>query len=340
MNSSRPQLTHTGVDDMDPRIPLDLERAIFELVALSHPVHIPNLLLVASRIKTWLQPLLYRTVVVNCDPPRVDGLRSYRPELFFQIAELHRPFLDSVRNLMLADANDEEMARILSACSHVQNLYIGWPLDRSPSDASLGALNALPLRHLYCDTRYVLYQDGPFSQPSLANISHLELFDEVPEVEHWSKLVELPRLTHLCTGDYDAHFSAFALEKCEFLHVLVVTMSPRPSWDYSDVAKDSRFVMMKMLSGLVEDWQRGALHGDDYWARAEDFIAKRRAGLSRPDRSILFILHRTFLRILSRYFYGSIPNEIHIPQSSSGDQSGGMRWSDAMDMGGVVLASF
>ncbi|KAJ7651323.1 hypothetical protein FB45DRAFT_997916 [Roridomyces roridus] len=269
---------------MAPRLPLELERAILELVALSHPVSIPHLLAVASRVKTWIHPLLYRTVVVSCDPSDspVDGLRSYTPKVFSQIAELQGTSLDSVRNLMLVDADDDQIAKILSACPKIQNLYIDLPVDRAPSDASLAALDALPLRHLYCDNRYVLRTDS-LSQPFLENISHLELFEEVPRVEHWSKLAQLPRLTHLCTGDYHTDFCAFALEKCKSLHVLVVTMSPLSHWDYLAVAKDSRFVMMNLSSGFMDDWQRGVLHGQDYWARAEDFIAKRVAGLPRPD---------------------------------------------------------
>ncbi|KAJ7651367.1 hypothetical protein FB45DRAFT_890364 [Roridomyces roridus] len=267
---------------MDPRLPPELERLILELVALSHPVSIPNLLLVASRVRAWVQPLVHRTVVVTRDRrvSPVDGLRSYRPEVFFQIAELQRPSLDSVRNLMLVEI-DDELASILSACPHVQNLYFIWPGDDSPSDASYAALSALPLLHFYCHSRYVIHAK-PFSQPFLTNISHLELFD-APQEEDWPKLAQLPQLTHLGTGAHAIRFCAFALEKCKTLRVLVITSSaPNPERDYSTVAKDWRFVMMQ-LSYFIDDWQRGALHGHDYWARAEDFMAKRRAGHPAPD---------------------------------------------------------
>ncbi|KAJ6535254.1 hypothetical protein DFH09DRAFT_1325083 [Mycena vulgaris] len=43
------------------------------------------------------------------------------------------------------------------------------------------------------------------------------------------------------------------------------------------VARDPRFVVMSVTS-YIEDWQRGALSGIDYWARADQFITKRISG--------------------------------------------------------------
>ncbi|KAJ7095067.1 hypothetical protein C8R44DRAFT_813875 [Mycena epipterygia] len=47
-----------------PRLPPELERLVFESAALSHATDIPNLILVAWRIKNWVEPLLYRAVLV------------------------------------------------------------------------------------------------------------------------------------------------------------------------------------------------------------------------------------------------------------------------------------
>ncbi|KAJ6516533.1 hypothetical protein C8R47DRAFT_1063238 [Mycena vitilis] len=47
------------------RLPAELERYVFEQVALSRTVAIPRLLRVAQRVKIWIEPLLYRTIVVN-----------------------------------------------------------------------------------------------------------------------------------------------------------------------------------------------------------------------------------------------------------------------------------
>jgi hypothetical protein len=37
----------------DPKLPPEIERVIFESVAFSHPVRIPNLMQVAWRVKDW-----------------------------------------------------------------------------------------------------------------------------------------------------------------------------------------------------------------------------------------------------------------------------------------------
>jgi hypothetical protein len=39
--------------DLDPRFPVELERTIFEVAALSRLAGIPNLMLVAARVKAW-----------------------------------------------------------------------------------------------------------------------------------------------------------------------------------------------------------------------------------------------------------------------------------------------
>ncbi|KAJ7645349.1 hypothetical protein B0H17DRAFT_1216056 [Mycena rosella] len=102
-----------------PDFPVDLERLIFELVALSHPVSIPNLMLVAWRVKNWqvaqslwfsldlrchcdfrVEPLLYRTLVFNVDP--IEGLLFCPEEAFRMIARAKPALLRGyVRNLLV-----------------------------------------------------------------------------------------------------------------------------------------------------------------------------------------------------------------------------------------------
>ncbi|KAJ6538362.1 hypothetical protein DFH09DRAFT_1398713 [Mycena vulgaris] len=56
-------------------LPPDLERSIFELAALrTHRVTIPKLMRVAWRVKHWLEPLLYHTLVFGTADPIDDQL--------------------------------------------------------------------------------------------------------------------------------------------------------------------------------------------------------------------------------------------------------------------------
>ncbi|KAJ7847805.1 hypothetical protein B0H14DRAFT_3453508 [Mycena olivaceomarginata] len=60
-------------------LPVELERKIFEIAAQSNSMFIPTLLLVAHRVKTWLEPMLY-SVVVFSDP--IDGHVRFDPVRF------------------------------------------------------------------------------------------------------------------------------------------------------------------------------------------------------------------------------------------------------------------
>ncbi|KAJ7887124.1 hypothetical protein B0H14DRAFT_2696630 [Mycena olivaceomarginata] len=47
-----------------PKLPPELECTIFEIAALARPKMIPSLILVAHRVKHWVEPLLYRVIMV------------------------------------------------------------------------------------------------------------------------------------------------------------------------------------------------------------------------------------------------------------------------------------
>ncbi|KAJ6543046.1 hypothetical protein B0H19DRAFT_1172653 [Mycena capillaripes] len=58
----------------EPRLPPELEVLIFETAALSHPAAIPKLMLIAHRVKHWVEPLLYTVVFLPLDRrKRSDG---------------------------------------------------------------------------------------------------------------------------------------------------------------------------------------------------------------------------------------------------------------------------
>jgi hypothetical protein len=49
--------------------------------------------------------------------------------------------------------------------------------------------------------------------------------------------------------------------------------------EWEIITGDPRFVMLVLpLVDSLADWQRGILGGLDFWARAENFIAKRISG--------------------------------------------------------------
>ncbi|KAJ7493076.1 hypothetical protein B0H11DRAFT_2007107 [Mycena galericulata] len=270
------------------RLPLELEQAIFELSAVSRPVSIPNLILVAWRVKHWVEPLLYRTLVINATP--IDDLPSCSVDAFIGITRTNQAMLlKSVRNLMLRNTSSDDAESIISACSGVQNLYITNVLLHTSTRMYFPGHDTMPLTRLYCDRGDIFApQYPPFAHPLFATITHLELFHLDDDDESRKNLALLPHLTHLAYDAYSLRSWKQLLEECKSLRVLICIRWQSPRHD-QPVVEDPRFVMM-WVKEYIADWQRGTLTGRDYWTRAEEFIAKRISG--QTDREVLVSIYQ------------------------------------------------
>ncbi|KAJ7493075.1 hypothetical protein B0H11DRAFT_2007099, partial [Mycena galericulata] len=259
------------------RLPLELEQAIFELSAASRPVSIPNLILVAWRVKHWVEPLLYRTLVINSTP--IDDLPSCSVDAFIGITRTNQAMLlKNVRNLMLTYISSDDAELIISACPGVQNLYIMSHIeDHTSTRMYPPGLDTMPLTHLYCSLKDISIPHYPrFAHPLFANITHLELFNIDNEDEELRKrLALLPQLTHLADDTSSLWPCKQLLEECKSLRVLICLRSPSRRPDQP--VEDPRFVMM-LVERYIAGWQRGTLTGRDFWTRAEELVAKRISG--------------------------------------------------------------
>ncbi|KAF8145046.1 hypothetical protein K438DRAFT_2028928 [Mycena galopus ATCC 62051] len=283
-----------SIVEVSPGLPLDLERVIFEIAAVSWPRLIPRLLLVAWRVKTWIEPLLYRTLIVaNSSNSRLDADKFDEYTLPFVIEPgdflslIHsKPstfFRDSVRNLRLGHNLAAEEALILSACSGIENL---WSLMQT----SVTILDFdLPLKRLHC-TLHKMFEPSQidFSHRFFACLTHLEIFDgtwAMINTDIWSNLTRLPCLTHLAFNDED-YLSIFRtlLPTWRSLQVLAILLTERMSlneYELPELSRDWRVVVIE-CPAYLDDWSEGALTGLDYWSRAEIFIAKRKSREINP----------------------------------------------------------
>ncbi|KAJ7732939.1 hypothetical protein DFH07DRAFT_990544 [Mycena maculata] len=278
----------------DPTFPLDLERMIFELAALTRPRSVLNLLLVAWRVNIWVEPHLYRTLVIGPSP--VFGLPRCSVEIFNRIVRTKSPsFLrNSVRNLMIWGVTANQAKTIISACGGIQNLKILAASDQLPL-STLSAFDTMPLRHLYGDLACLFDAFSvPFHHPMFTQITHLELTDTLDGEDgstHWTGLSYLPNLTHLALSREVESLQVFAdiLAAYKSLAALLhLPHFPPATHTISDnLANDPRFVIME-LPHRTTDWQNGILSGNDYWARAEHFIAMRRAGKMDRERHVSY----------------------------------------------------
>ncbi|KAJ7016883.1 hypothetical protein C8F04DRAFT_1158935 [Mycena alexandri] len=272
-----------------PILPVELEKEIFQMAAYSRPLSIPLLMRVAHRVKIWVEPLLFQVLVLSrhlcLDGTYIPYTYPFADDDDFSGIQSHPPSVlrDSVRHLLLYRMPGTVSEFILSASSAVEDLWIS---TAGPIGFLLPFIGVLTLQRLYCDVKalFALQTKIDFEHPLFSRLTHLELFDQ-NATESYFALALIPHLTHLAfnvTGFLT--ISVALLETCKSLRVLVLLMLTRSA--VSDIAKhpalgqlseDPRFVQM-FCSEFVGDWQAGALTGNDYWSRAEDFIARRRSG--------------------------------------------------------------
>ncbi|KAF7362335.1 hypothetical protein MVEN_00580100 [Mycena venus] len=274
-------------------LPLELEWQIFEICACSRPVTIPKLMLVARRVKEWVEPLLYRTIVISVIYS-IDGHPDFTEDILWTVLR-SKPaafFRDSVRHVLIHgtwddDADWTDFVRfVLSICTGVQTLFVS-------QSHPLLELSTMPfgLKHL-CTTFMPLLIDIPSTSPLFAQLTHLELIgpastDENTDIS--TTVALLPRLTHLSFNEESEEAAVpfipsylTVLQNCASLSVLISL------WDHDypedllsqyvhALAKDPRFVVLDGTEWF-RDWEMEVLDGSGYWSQAENFIAKRRSG--------------------------------------------------------------
>ncbi|KAF7336822.1 hypothetical protein MVEN_02118100 [Mycena venus] len=262
------------------------EREIFELAALSYPRAIPKFMLVAWYVNKWVEPLLYRTIVFE-DPIKAFPLFS-RDILLQKIYSKPSFFQTSVRHLSFANSryhfSEWDLNAIFSSCSGIVNLLVDLP---NPSVLVESFKNPLPLRRLSINLE-LFFHPSPvdFTHPNFSRLTHLEVFDLLREAtaHKWAGLVALPQLTHLSFKSCSQIFPVFRriLETSGSLQILVILTNIRPSdiqgAKENELLQDPRFVVMVPLYHQW-DWQLGVHLGQDYWARAEHFVAQRKSGI-------------------------------------------------------------
>ncbi|KAJ7255712.1 hypothetical protein C8J57DRAFT_1345456, partial [Mycena rebaudengoi] len=173
---------------------------------------------------------------------------------------------------------------LMSLCSGISRLALF-----NPKPAMLPALDNMRLDHLSCSLTHLFgipADPGEINprRPLFQALTHLTVWDISDWVDRLP-IAALPTLTHLCL--HGAHKSAFLLsmlKKCDRLHILV-----NMYWSQMDLMEahagsdfvDPRLVLIP-LEDYLADWAAGAKGGQDFWARAERFVAKKRRGEIKP----------------------------------------------------------
>ncbi|KAJ7057078.1 hypothetical protein C8F01DRAFT_1372381 [Mycena amicta] len=276
---------------MDPVLPFELERHIFELAALSCPACIPRLVLVAWRVKDWVEPLLYRTLVLyHHDREKESAMPHFGQGTFARILESKSmEFLcANVQNIFVRDLDRRATKIIKDEFPHLRNLFL---MSFDSVDPSM-CTNWQLLRHLYCDIQAIFGEDVSFAHPIFSNLTHLELFDGLPEDDvglelSISDLASLPCLTHIALDLVESRPLRKLLDvPLTETRIRTVVALCTNSVQVSPIAERLREAGLDAIPRLVlmalprflHDWLRGIISGDDYWARADMLISKRMSG--------------------------------------------------------------
>ncbi|KAJ7239499.1 hypothetical protein C8J57DRAFT_1478395 [Mycena rebaudengoi] len=272
-----------------PIFPPDLEREIFEMTATEHPKTMTSLVLVAHRVLQWIEPLLYRTLVLT------HKSRQHRVYALMLAAQrTPAKFTKYTQNLFLwheqNSPNDKCAMLLMSLCNGISRLSL---FDSKP--AMLPALDNMRVNRLAVSLASLFGNPSDpcqigIGRPLFQAVTHLEVWD-TSELAVGAPFAQLPALTHLCVtqqrgcviqqrGDLQLFLSI--LKKCEKLHVLIDGY-----WfqvEFKQVlVDDPRLVLMTHFLGeYVAEWEVGIKGGQDFWARAEKFIAKKKRGEIKP----------------------------------------------------------
>lgn len=230
-----------------------------------------------------IEPLLYRVLTINDESVSLIFAADAKPATFIQNAVRH-VFLGILRGR----PTWETKKKLFSKCSKAINVLMDGQID---SDLYLLLDIMHPQKLSICLPAFPLEWDhSTLSRPFFLSVTHLELFQpnsdelELPIWDDWSRLASLPSLTHLCVSQELGVILPHAIRECPRLAVGIIAFWGYEAQDGMEFTEgltwgDPRLVVMVMvIDSFTEDWELGARGGDDFWARADAFIARKRVG--------------------------------------------------------------
>ncbi|KAJ7620307.1 hypothetical protein FB45DRAFT_929925 [Roridomyces roridus] len=279
----------SGSQSVPSSLPLELEREIFEQAAYTDPLSVPKLMLVAWRVKIWVEPFLYRILMLvgSASDPKEKGYPFIDDHHLTRASSMPPDVLKtSVRNLWLDWLPHDAAESFISAASQAQNVWA--TIQFGPTDSLLHAIGSLSPKRLHTHFDDLLALDDLLTLPVLSRLTHLEIFDTSSDnhAEIWRIIAQIRTLSHLAFHEDDSNFLNLCpglLGTSTALRVLVYKTSRSGLFSVEffpvlrDLHEDWRFVQMTREYGS-RDWRMGALTGVDFWSRAEEFIAKRKSG--------------------------------------------------------------
>ncbi|KAF7373129.1 Tyrosinase central domain-containing protein [Mycena sanguinolenta] len=180
--------------------PPELEREIFEATAILFPAFIPTLLRVCHRVHVWIEPLLYRVLVIS----KEDGINSAC--LATLIQSKSASLQNGVRHIFIetsytsSPTETSTYTNLLATCPGCTNLAIDGILDLDYLP-HLDKMRPSNLAFTIGERFLTAALGGPgFTHPLFGSVTHLDLYSVTSQPITWetcSGLAAIPALTHL-----------------------------------------------------------------------------------------------------------------------------------------------
>jgi hypothetical protein len=244
-----------------------------------------------------IEPLLYRVLFISSSSRGIRtrgfltipssvlvNLISTKPASFFE---------SSVQHIFFSASDVVPLATvkaILTACPGITSLFPARcevPTNVRPLGAFLPSL-----RRLSIDVTDLFPAHLDFTESVFRNLTHLEILDswnphDSKLSDLWNSLALIPHLTQISFNSISLYsITPTEMQANTRLQCIVVLFMDKFQDDEMDLlqplSQDVRFVCIEQQDRRL-DWLRGAHGGEDYWTRAEEFIAAKDAG--RVDRA-------------------------------------------------------
>lgn len=246
-----------------------------------------------------IEPLLYRVLRV--------GTPAYRTQIAVACSK-SRPFLQkAVRHVTIYDYTPQ-MQPLLAKCDGVTDIVL-----LHLTEGILDAIQHMRPTRLSFFCRWLNFPClRSFDHSLFTNVTHLHVFHRSPEDLQnpwatWTSLTSLPKLTHLALcPTWAKQILPPVVTDCPKISLLLIcfwtvggTLADAENFSKTLTVADPR-IAVKWHPDYLQEWGDGAPSGDDFWARGERFLERKRKG-EIPSTSRHPILQSMTTENLSRH---------------------------------------
>ncbi|KAF9523477.1 hypothetical protein CPB83DRAFT_862755 [Crepidotus variabilis] len=282
----------------EARLPLELEREIFELAAHEDPKTAYALLLVAKKVHIWIESSLYRVVVkafhngVFPSSPFIQKFEDAFHQGVLSPPEVKRQAF-YVQHALISRG---DALPLLTMCPNIVDLAIWCSIDSHKIEIST-MLPLIPIQKLSIRPTYLLKENPDyFRDTTLArSLTHFDMVcvDGPFWADGWKFLSCLPRLTHLAVDGTNVYPTIEGvLRESETITLVVrcpgTVCAPGDKNEDTEYEKrygeDSRLVFCKYPENPLNCWEGGANGGQDMWNMAESLQQVKKNRIRRLRR--------------------------------------------------------